>query len=69
MILKIEAQSRLNQYTDVTIGLEPDMNQLRRWTKLCSVSYLMVSIVLKALDRVGYPTYLPMNHHYKNQRE
>ncbi|WP_157953040.1 hypothetical protein [Limnobaculum parvum] len=34
MILKIEAQSRLNQYTDVAIDLEPEVNRLRRWTQI-----------------------------------
>lgn len=34
LALKTEAQRRLNQYTDAAIRLEPDVNRLRRWTKV-----------------------------------
>ena len=32
--LKTEVQSRLNQYTDAAIRLEPEVNRLRRWAKV-----------------------------------
>ena len=34
LALKTEAQSRLNQYTDAAIRLEPEVNRLRRWAKV-----------------------------------